>query len=121
MNTKLMSNDRVIYGGQAVIEGVMMRSARRMAVAVRNPSGKIELFTKTLSGPLRGRMARQPFVRGIVGLIDAFGLGMRSLMYSAAVSEGNEADYDGPLEIGTILASLGLGIGLFFFASGNSG
>jgi len=109
-----MPSERVVYGGQAVMEGVMMRSARSMAVAVRNPSGDIELFTKTLSGPLRGSIASKPFVRGVVGLVDAFSLGMRSLIYSASVSEGNEADFEGPLESGTILLSLGIGIGMFF-------
>jgi uncharacterized protein YqhQ len=103
-----------IYGGQAVIEGVMMRNARAMAVAVRNPDGKIELFKQTLTGPLRGRIAQTPFVRGVVGLVDAFGLGVRSLMYSASVAGGEEADYEGSLAWGTMAISLMLGIGLFF-------
>ncbi|HJO33778.1 MAG TPA: DUF1385 domain-containing protein [Anaerolineales bacterium] len=103
-----------IYGGQAVIEGVMMRNARAMAVAVRNPDGKIELFKQTLTGPLRGRIAQTPFVRGVVGLVDAFGLGVRSLMYSASVASGEEAEYEGPLAWGTMAFSLTFGIGLFF-------
>ncbi|MDP7259674.1 MAG: DUF1385 domain-containing protein [Anaerolineales bacterium] len=97
-----------------MIEGVMMRNARAMAVAVRNPDGKIELFKQTLTGPLRGRIAQTPFVRGVVGLVDAFGLGVRSLMYSASVASGEEAEYEGPLAWGTMAFSLTFGIGLFF-------
>ncbi len=92
----------------------MMRNARAMAVAVRNPDGKIELFKQTLTGPLRGRIAQTPFVRGVVGLVDAFGLGVRSLMYSASVASGEEAEYEGPLAWGTMAFSLTFGIGLFF-------
>ncbi len=93
---------------------MMMRNARAMAVAVRNPDGKIELFKQTLTGPLRGRIAQTPFVRGVVGLVDAFGLGVRSLMYSASVASGEEAEYEGPLAWGTMAFSLTFGIGLFF-------
>ena len=103
-----------IYGGQAVVEGVMMRGKSVMAVAVRNPNGNIELFRKELSGPLRGKLAQAPLIRGVVGLVDAFGLGIRSLMYSASVAEGEEAEYEAPLEWGSILISLGIGIGIFF-------
>ena len=108
-------DDRLnVYGGQAVVEGVMMRGKSVMAVAVRNPNGNIELFRKELRGPLRGRFARAPLIRGVVGLVDAFGLGMRSLMYSASVAVGEEAEYEAPLEWGSILISLGIGIGIFF-------
>ena len=109
-----MPKERSVYGGQAVIEGVMMRNARAMAVAVRNPEGDILVFTQTLAGPLRGRIARAPFVRGVVGLVDAFGIGVRSLMYSASVAGGDEANYEGPIAWGTLAVSLTLGIGLFF-------
>ncbi|HCU79822.1 MAG: hypothetical protein CL789_01835 [Chloroflexi bacterium] len=111
----MILDDRMnVYGGQAVIEGVMMRGKSVMAVAVRNPNGNIELIRKELSGPLRGRLAEAPFIRGVVGLVDAFGLGIRSLMYSASVAEGEEAEYEAPLEWGSILISLGIGIGIFF-------
>ena len=112
---ELFVSDRLnVYGGQAVIEGVMMRGKYVMAVAVRNPGGNIELFRKELRGPLRSKFSEAPFIRGVVGLIDAFGLGIRSLMYSASIAEGEEAEYDTPLEWGSILVSLGIGIGIFF-------
>ena len=109
-----MSDGLNVYGGQAVIEGVMMRGKNVMAVAVRNPAGNIELFRKELRGPLRGKFAQSPFIRGIIGLVDAFGLGVRSLMYSASIAEGEEAEYEARLEWGSIFVSLGVGIGIFF-------
>jgi uncharacterized protein YqhQ len=110
-----MPCENVVYGGQAVIEGVMMRSARVMAVAVRNPAGNIEVFSQVLKGPMRGRLASLPLIRGVVGLVDAFGLGVRSLTYSASVASGDEADFGGPLALGTLAGSVALGIGLFWF------
>jgi uncharacterized protein YqhQ len=62
------------YGGQAVIEGVMMRGAHIFAVAVRDPKGNVVVHEQPISKALyRGRVARTPFVRGIVGLWDALG------------------------------------------------
>ena len=63
---------------------------------------------------LRGKFAQSPFIRGIIGLVDAFGLGVRSLMYSASIAEGEEAEYEARLEWGSIFVSLGVGIGIFF-------
>ena len=103
-----------MYGGQAVIEGVMMRSSRSMAVAVRDPEGVIQITSHRLTGPLRGRITNIPFLRGVVGLIDAFGIGYRSLMYSGAVAAGEDADFDEPVAWGMIGLSVSLGIGMFF-------
>ena len=65
---ELFVSDRLnVYGGQAVVEGVMMRGKYVMAVAVRNPGGNIELFRKELRGPLRGKFSEAPFIRGVVG------------------------------------------------------
>ena len=108
-------NEKVkVYGGQAVIEGVMMRSRRAMAVAVRDPAGEIQIISHRLTGPLRGRIANIPFLRGVVGLIDAFGIGYRSLMYSGAVAAGEDAEYDEPVAWGMIGLSVAMGIGMFF-------
>ncbi len=77
------------YGGQAVIEGVMMRGAHKFAVAVRNTQGKIVIHEQPLNAALyRGRIAKTPFLRGLVGLWDALGLGTRALMWSADVALG---------------------------------
>ncbi len=75
------------YGGQAVIEGVMMRGAHVFAVAVRAPDGTIEVHEQPLNKALyRGPVSRLPFIRGVIGLWDALGLGTRALMWSADVA-----------------------------------
>lgn len=105
------------YGGQAVIEGVMMRGAHMAAVAVRDPKGQIVVHETPLNRTLyRGRIIKTPFVRGVVGLWDALGLGTRALMWSADVAVGEEekVDFNGPVGWATIAFSLALGIGLFF-------
>ena len=105
------------YGGQAVIEGVMMRGAHSMAVAVRNPQGQIVIHEQPLSARLyRGRIARTPFLRGLIGLWDAMGLGIRALMWSADVALDDEDDisFHGPIGWLTIGISLIIGIGIFF-------
>ncbi len=108
------------YGGQAVIEGVMMRGAHKAAIAVRKEKSKeIVIHEEPLNATVyRGRMARTPFLRGLVGLWDALGLGTRALMWAAdvAVSEEEEKiSFTGPVGIATIGVSLLFGIGLFFF------
>jgi len=104
------------YGGQAVIEGVMMRGAHVAAVAVRNPKGEIEYHEQPLNAALyRGRISKTPFLRGLVLLWDALGLGTRALMWSADKATGeDEVNFNGPLGWGTVAVSLLLGIGLFF-------
>lgn len=105
------------YGGQAVIEGVMMRGAHIAAIAVRDSDGKIVVHEQSLSATLyRGRISKTPFLRGIVGLWDALGLGTRALLWSADVAIGDQDDvnFNGPLGWGTLAFSLLLGIGLFF-------
>jgi len=82
------------YGGQAVIEGVMMRGAHIAAIAVRNPQGEIVVHEQALNATLyRGKIAKTPFLRGLVGLWDALGLGTRALLWSAdiAIEEEDEA------------------------------
>ena len=103
------------YGGQAVIEGVMMRGEHEWAVSVRNPEGDITVHRDTLPEAVYGKMLKIPFVRGMVMLWDSMGLGLRALMWSAdvAVSE-EEVSFSGPLAWTTVLASLSFGVGLFF-------
>ncbi len=105
------------YGGQAVIEGVMMRGAHNAAIAVRDPNGQIVVHEQALNATLyRGRIARTPFVRGVVGLWDALGLGTRALMWAAdvAIGEEEEVNFNGPIGWATIAFSLILGVGMFF-------
>ena len=109
------------YGGQAVIEGVMMRGARALSVAVRNPAGEIVVHTEELDPRIYGgRLARIPFLRGLTLLWDALGLGIKSLLFSAEVALEDEEDesagkvFEGPLQWGAVVLSLSMSIGLFF-------
>src|SRR5690606_40343135 len=87
------------YGGQAVIEGVMMRGAHVAAVAVRDPEGKIVVHEQPLNATLyRGRISKTPFIRGLVGLWDALGLGTRALMWSADVALGRSEEHTSELQ-----------------------
>ncbi len=104
------------YGGQAVIEGVMMRGQREMAVAVREPSGSILVHAEPLTGILySSRWAKMPFVRGVVLLWDTLVLGMRTLMFSANVAAAEEAvEITSRMIWGTLIAALVIAVGLFF-------
>lgn len=102
------------YGGQAIIEGVMMRGARTMAIALRHPDGHVVVETEPLNETLyRGPISRIPFLRGLVMLWDALGLGTKALMMSADVAAGEEVSFSGPVTWGTTLLGLGMGVGLF--------
>src|SRR5207237_7452249 len=103
-------------GGQAVIEGVMMRGTRSMAVAVRAPDARIVVHTRALGRLYHGRLSRTPFLRGLLGIWDALGLGWQSLSYSANVAIGHEAQFEGPVTWGALAVSLTLGLGLFLLA-----
>ncbi|HEX9266125.1 MAG TPA: DUF1385 domain-containing protein [Candidatus Limnocylindria bacterium] len=75
-----------LYGGQAVIEGVMIRGRRTVALACRKPNGDIYRYREPLRSPLvRSRIARLPFVRGVVVLWESLDYGIRMLMRSADV------------------------------------
>lgn len=107
------------YGGQAVIEGVMMRGQRRVAVAVRNPDGEIIVHEEPLPEKIyRSWWSKLPFLRGLVLLWDALVLGTKALMWSADVAIGEEEEeaqgFSGPVAWGTVALSLILGIAIFF-------
>jgi uncharacterized protein YqhQ len=111
-----MSDKPLNYGGQAVLEGVMMRGSQAMAVAVRKPDGEITTHVEPVNQALyNGPISRVPFLRGLTMLWDALGLGLRSLMFSADVAMGEEeASFSGPVAWGTMAISFAFGIGLFF-------
>lgn len=80
-----------LYGGQAVIEGVMIRGRRTVALACRKPDGHIYRYREPLRSPLvRSRVARLPFVRGVVVLWESLDYGIRMLMRSAEVQLDQE-------------------------------
>jgi len=110
-------NQEFSYGGQAVMEGVMMRGSRNMAVAVRRPDGEIDVHTEPLNTAIySGTVSRIPFLRALTSLWDVLVLGIRTLMYSAevALGEEEEVEFNGPVAWGTVAVSFVFGIGLFF-------
>ncbi len=79
-------------GGQAVLEGIMMKNKEQYAVAVRKPNGEIEVEVEHYNGIMHGsQIMKIPFVRGIFQFIDSLILGMRSLNFSASFYEDEEA------------------------------
>ncbi|MFO7319049.1 MAG: DUF1385 domain-containing protein [Clostridia bacterium] len=103
------------YGGQAVIEGVMMRGQTSLAIAVRKPSGEIVTKEEKISSVTeRFPILKRPLIRGSVALVEALVLGIRALNYSASQFAGEEEEQLGPKEIALTLAlSLLLTVGLF--------
>jgi uncharacterized protein YqhQ len=107
-------------GGQAVLEGVMMRGISVWAVAVRRPDGEIEVTSEPLvSWAKRSRVLRWPVIRGVVALAESLKIGFRALAISAN-AQLEEDEQGGEQEIGgfmwglTIAFSLALAVGLFF-------
>lgn len=118
--------DKINVGGQAVIEGVMMRAPRSVAIAVRRPDGEI-VVKKELMVPLSERfpVVKLPIVRGAVALIQSLVIGIKALNFSAneAMTEeekDKEGGNKGGSELsswamaGTMVMAFGFGIGLFF-------
>ncbi len=107
--------DRIItYGGQAVIEGVLMRGQKALAIAMRDPEGEIVVHEEKLANVYRSRITKIPFLRGIIMLWDALGLGMRALTISANIQTGEDEKLEGWPLVLTIAVSLTIGVGLFF-------
>ncbi len=107
--------DRIItYGGQAVIEGVMMRGQKAYAIAMRAPDGSIAIHTQKLANVYRSGITKIPFLRGSILLWDALGLGMNALTISANTQTGEDEKLEGPALYLTLGLSLTMGIGLFF-------
>ena len=102
------------YGGQAIIEGVLMRGRHAVAAAMRSPEGEIVLQTEELSGIYTHRLFKLPFLRGLIGLWDALGLGMRYLTISANLQGKEEEKIEGGSAIVTVGISLLIASILFF-------
>jgi uncharacterized protein YqhQ len=118
---------KIAYGGQAVLEGVMMRGRSFMAVAVRAPDKKIVVTSEALPKHLYGGVIQKvPLLRGMTMLWDALGLGMKALMFSADIQMSAENDpaadarpsepasLSKPLAWTTVVIALIFGIGIFF-------
>lgn len=100
-----------MIGGQALLEGVMMRGKTSVAMAVRAPDGEIELHTERLKP--RGKASKIPVVRGVVSFVSSLAVGMRSLLKSAEVSAPeDEAPSKGSTTIAVVIGVV-LAVGLF--------
>jgi len=106
---------KITYGGQAVLEGVMMRSPSSWAVAVRTPEGDITEVVREIESPMqRRRIWRLPIVRGVIALGESLAIGFRALAISANVA-AQERDEEGEIQTqisrGQIIFSFALAIG----------
>lgn len=125
-----MSNENdILVGGQAIIEGVMMRSPDRIAMAVRKPDGKIALKSYPyVSISKRSKFWGFPIIRGAVVLIESMVIGIKALTFSGdiAVAEEQQKQTKKPKKesqqglsnlwlVGTVVFSLAIGLALFFY------
>lgn len=102
------------YGGQALIEGILMRGSRGVAAAMRTPDGKIIIQTEPLKGIYQSKIKSIPFLRGLIMLWDSLGLGMRYLTISANIQTNENEKIEGPALYATLALSIALAVGLFF-------
>jgi len=107
-------------GGQAVLEGIMMKNGGKYAVAVRKSDGKIAVELENYQGILEGKWVKKiPFVRGIFNFIDSLVLGMKCINYSAAMAddegsgEGKEGVGEGFLNVCVTCLAVLLAVGIF--------
>lgn len=109
-----MSVQRGVYGGQAVIEGVMMRGPKWMAIAVRRPDGEIAIHREEVRSVMqRYPVLRLPLLRGVVTMVEALSYGISALMFSANQAMPDEEHLSkGEMTVTTAVGFI-LAIGLF--------
>jgi len=113
---RLMAGRDAPVGGQAVLEGVMMRGVGVWAVSVRDPEGGIETRSSPLKSVLqRHRILRLPVLRGVIALWESLSIGFKALQISANVALGeDEEEISTGAWVGAMALSLALAVGLFF-------
>lgn len=111
-----MAERRIYYGGQAVIEGVMIRGPRSMAIACRKPDGDIIVRRETLGGVYAGPIRRFPLLRGAIVMWETLALGLRALVFSSGVQLGDEKEQvqSGPVWFAAMVSLVA--VGAIFFA-----
>ena len=112
----MMKEKPFYYGGQAVIEGVMMRGRENVAVAVRRPDGEINVTSQPLASIYKGHLRNWPFIRGIIVLIETLALGTQAIFHSAnvAAAEEDENGISPTLLWGGVAIAVAFAVGLFF-------
>ena len=111
-----MLNKQFFYGGQAVIEGVMMRGRNSLAIAVRRPDGEIVVKEEKPSAWANSRIREIPFLRGIVVLVETLIIGIKALYYSASVAiedEDIDEEVTSRMLFGSVAVGLIIAIALF--------
>ncbi len=106
-----------IYGGQAIIEGVMIRGRKNIAIAIRCPDDHIDLHTEPIRGIFAGWMKKVPLLRGFLTLLEMLVIGTRALMRSARLALDEDEEEQGSyswLMWGTMVLGLVVGVGIFF-------
>lgn len=113
---QVMGAESFHYGGQAVIEGVMIRGKEGVAISVRQPDGQLNVVNQPLAKVYKGRLRETPLIRGIIVLVETLVLGTQSLLHSAQIAAAEESGQKIPAALlwGTVAASLALGILVFF-------
>lgn len=105
-------------GGQAVLEGIMMRNGDKYAVAVRKPDKEIDVQVFDYKGPFKSEKVKNiPIVRGVFNFVDSLYLGMTSLLHSASFAEDEEEidlEKEKQMMGGVVVLSVLLAIGIFF-------
>ena len=120
MSNQPAGKANVYYGGQAVLEGVMIRGPEHMAVAIRHPKGHIVRHSEKLNSLYTGRARRIPMLRGMIVLMETMALGMRALNFSTKIAmeeeaeDGKPADFPQSVFWGAIALSALFVIGFFF-------
>lgn len=113
-----MAEQRFFYGGQAVIEGVMIRGRRHFSLAVRRLNGEVHTESEPLSQMYTGRVRRVPLLRGMLVLIETLALGIKALNRSATMAmedqTGGTEEVPRWLMAASLTVAFTFGIGLFF-------
>jgi len=115
MRDKLATQKPFRYGGQALIEGVMMRGQENLGIAVRRPDGQLEITSKSLSRMYKGKLRNTPFVRGIIVLLETIVLGTQIMLYSAQIAASEEEE-EMPMAAlwGSVAAAFIFAVAVFF-------
>ena len=103
---------KVVVGGQAVIEGVMMRGPKAIATAVRRKDGTI-VYRKKILDEKKNKWFKMPFVRGVLALFDAMVIGTKELIFASNQAGEEEEQLSDKEVMGTVSMSLIIGIGVF--------
>ena len=117
-----LKGHNLYYGGQAVLEGVMIRGPEHMAVAVRHPRGHIVEHAEKLGALYTGRARRIPLLRGMIVLWETMSLGMRALAFSSRIAfdeeeeDGKPAPFPEKVFWGTMALAVVFVVGFFFAA-----